>query len=79
MVVDWLPEALAAPVLMVAVPVELLVGLPRLTLSPMRPPEAVWLIDWVLVELLPMAVLLPVEATASPLLLTVAVWPLGRR
>src|SRR5262249_10671050 len=56
------PSAVAGPVLMLAVPDELLVGPPRLRPSPMRPPDTprsvpVKFVEALLVELLPIAVL----------------------
>src|SRR5205085_3351616 len=79
-VCDSLPDALAAPELMVAVPVEVLVGEPRPTLASTRPPVVAPGPPMVLAELLPVAVLPPVLATPLPLLptLTLASWPMAR-
>ena len=68
-----MPTALAGPVVMVAVPVELLVGAPEADVGvdqARRPGSA----PIVFSELLPVAVLPPVLATARRSLLTVADW-----
>ena len=63
---------------MVAVPVEVFEAPPpRFTLAPMRPPVADWVRVAVLSELLPVAVLPPVEAVAVPSLVTAAACPAG--
>src|SRR3954454_12521108 len=79
---ESLPTAVAGPVLMVAVPLELLTGPPMVRPTPIRPPDTVWpatLVEALLVELLPMAVLLPVLAWAWPRLTTLASWKEANR
>ena len=69
-----LPVAAASPVLMVAVPLDTLVGPPMTTPTPRSPPVTFWVVEATLLDWLPTALLPPVLASAVPEFVTEPLW-----
>ena len=72
-VTDWLPVAVAAPVVIVAVPLEVFEAVP---VAVEVPPDPIWtcVTSAPFTEALPTAVLPPLDAWASPMFSTSALW-----